>query len=259
MLDPLRPMYSRLSYVSLFIEAVAYGEKIGDATGFVVSRGGKLYLVTNWHVLAGRNSGTGRCLRDDAALPTHVRIFHHGWRDDEHVRLQVEEPLYEADEFDLPRWIAHAHGREIDLAALPIDLRPDSAVVELDLDKKERDLIPLPGAVAIIGYPYGMGNDVWPIWKTGHIASDPNVGYKGTTAFLVDATTRPSMSGAPVFFQSAGPFYYSQGKPAVNSQVEVVFLGVYAGRIHEKAEIGRVWRPQALREMLDNPAVPSVT
>jgi hypothetical protein len=66
------------------------------------------------------------------------------------------------------------------------------------------------------------------------------------------------MSGSPVFHPTSGPFSYKDGKQVVNARVRVDFLGVYAGRIHDAAETGQVWRADAVREMLDQPTAPVV-
>jgi hypothetical protein len=46
-----------------------------------------------------------------------------------------------------------------------------------------------------------------------------------------------------------GQLIYWQSKGA-----ETRFLGVYAGRIHDQAEVGRVWKARVITEILLNPS-----
>ncbi len=99
-----------------------------------------------------------------------------------------------------PRWIEHPQGRNIDVVALPISANPNITIYPFDLALADEDIRPAPALpVSIIGYPFGLATaGAWPIWKTGHIASDPDLDYDGRPAFLIDATTRGGMSGSPV-------------------------------------------------------------
>lgn len=48
-----------LSCVSLHLECFFRGTVIGGGTGFIVVYNGTNYLVTNWHVVTGRDPNTG--------------------------------------------------------------------------------------------------------------------------------------------------------------------------------------------------------
>jgi hypothetical protein len=69
--------------------------------------------------------------------------------------------------------------------------------------------------VYIIGYLEGInvGNGVliggaphggWPIWMTGHIASDPGLDYYGRPVYLINASTGGGLSGAPPYEMMRG-------------------------------------------------------
>jgi hypothetical protein len=84
--------------------------------------------------------------------------------------------------------------------------------------------------VSIIGYPYGLATaHAWPIWKTGHIASDIDLDYDGRPAFLIDATARSGMSGSPVVHRTSGGFTTRSGDVIYSTGVRPAtrFLGVY--------------------------------
>jgi hypothetical protein len=120
------------------------------------------------------------------------------------------------------------------------------------------DIATHPGmAVSVIGFPFGLRlNAFLPIWKTGHIATDVTVPLGGKLpCFLIDATTRSGMSGSPVVQRAIGIHPGSDGNLKFLQQLHTKFLGIYSGRIQDDAELGYVWQPRALTEMLEQ-AVP---
>ncbi len=112
-----------LSFVSLFLQTRCNGLLLAKAaTGFVVSRGDKSYLITNWHVLAGRHPRTNQPLSKTAALPDELLIAYHrtviengqtltGW-------CKVSEPLQDFE--GKHRWLEHPTGKNVDVVAFPV-------------------------------------------------------------------------------------------------------------------------------------------
>jgi hypothetical protein len=173
--------------------------------------------------------------------------------------LRVRETLHISD--GNPRWIEHPLGRQVDIVALPLlAVGPDVALYPLDLSLSDVDMIAQPAMpVSIIGFPYGLtAAGSMPIWKMGYIASEPEIDYEGQAVFLVDATTRPGMSGSPVILRLSS-FRMRNGAAQLGGTVRTRFMGVYPGRIHDDAEIGRVWRSEVIREILGASAVTSAT
>jgi hypothetical protein len=242
---------SDLSTQSIFLELTADGKDLGSATGFIVMHGEKPYLITNWHVVTGKHPDTHELIND--YYPDEIVISHHA-----RFRLgtwtKQIEPL--EDLAGNPRWIEHPRGSQVDVVALPLQIIPsiDDAIqlYPLDLSSANTDLKIEPGmAVSIIGYPFGLHSGRWPIWKTGHIATDPDLSYEGRPAFLIDATTRPGMSGSPVVVRMWGGFLDNAGNHRITCDATTRFLGIYSGTIYDTSEIGRVWRPQVIGEILN--------
>ncbi len=123
-------------------------------------------------------------------------------------------------------------------------------------------------SVFVIGYPLGLVNHAgpyhpYPIWKSGNIANDPGPHFNGEPKFLIDATTLPGMSGAPVILR-----YNYAGSLGYN------FLGIYVGRFaipkklqngaeafgNEPSDIssalGWVMKPEVIQEALKVAAPP---
>lgn len=222
---------------------------LASATAFTVRWESLPYLITNWHVVTGRDPDTGQCLdKKHAAIPNALSVRFHAkgnlgaWK-------VVDLPLQDGE--DKPLWLEHPLGKAIDVVAIPIEAVEGIDVHGLDLALADVDIVPTPAMpVSVIGYPLGLtAGESWPIWKTGHIASDPDIDYEpGRPAFLIDATTRSGMSGAPVVLR-LDSYRKRDGSQVLAGGTATKFMGVYAGRIHEDSEIGRVWRPFVLSEL----------
>lgn len=260
---PRQISVDQLSLSSLVAEVRANGNRLSSATGFAVIHGDQPYLITNWHVVSGRDADSGELLSKTGAVPDELLVAFH-WANGEGETLRTgwrPSPIRLLSEEGDPLWLDHPNGRRVDVAALPLRDLPDGVSLHpVDLALSDADIFAGPGSgVSIIGFPFGLtGGALFPIWKRGHIASEPDVDFDDRPMFLIDATTREGMSGAPVFLRFAGHGYKSRAgfeviAPGVvslgNSEI-TRFLGVYAGRIHSSAEVGRVWRPEVISEIL---------
>lgn len=244
-----------LSLVSLLVEPRANGLALGTATAFCVARGACTFLVTNWHVFAGRHPDTLVPLHASGAVPDSLALFHHSTSRLGDWVLREESLVAPSG---APSWLEHPLKNKIDVAALPLSrLESDVRIHPLDLSLADFDVtVQVAMAASIIGFPFGLATSgVFPIWKTGHIATDPDLDYQNTPCFLIDATTREGMSGSPVLLRQYGPYSSSIAALVVGAGPATRFLGVYSGRIHNTAEIGRVWKPDALRQLFASAGV----
>lgn len=221
---------------------------LASATAFVVVWQAKTYLITNWHVVSGRDADSAECLdKKHAAIPNLLSVHFH-----EQGRLgsrrEILVPLVDGE--GSPLWLEHPMGRTVDVVAVPVPSLPTIQPYALDLSLANADMVTQPGQpVFVIGYPFGLvAGEQWPIWKTGHIASDPDIDFStGRPAFLIDATTREGMSGAPVVLRLNR--YETSDASVIDSSFKTKLLGVYAGRIHNSSEVGRVWRAFLITEL----------
>jgi hypothetical protein len=251
-----------LSLSSLLLQPLANGRELATATGFVVRYADRLWLITNHHVVTGRDTETRKVLSQHAALPDAIQIWHHSKLSS--VGYGAWTPCIEAllDNVGRPRWLQHPKffvkdmerpfEPNIDLVALPLEgLHNELAIYPLDLELATTDVRVAPGLpVSIIGYPFGKtGPGLFPIWKTGHIATDPQA-YWSPRYFLVDATTRDGMSGSPVVFRPFGIYQDTGGLIVADETVKL--LGVYSGRLQRDAELGRVWHPHLIKEIISD-------
>ena len=241
-----------LSCTSLFIEPRFNELGLSVATGFLLKYCENTYLITNWHVVSGRDADSQECLDKNLAIPNNLMVsFHKKGSLNEWVKKRIDL----LDDNDEPLWLEHPSGNKVDVVAIKLDKTDGIEMYSLDFELKDKDMVPVTAIpVSVIGYPFGLsagGN--WPIWKTGNIASDHGIDFEiNRPAFLIDATTRTGMSGSPVVLRVADSYQTSSGDFILEAGIKTRFLGVYAGRIHGKSEIGRVWRPFVIQEIIED-------
>ena len=245
----MKPIYvDPLSASSLRIEVRFNETCLSSATGFTVKFDDDYFLVTNLHVVTGVNPETGQCLdKKHAGIPNNLLIHFH--KKNELGRWVSKQINLFVDEQKL--WKEHPL-KEIDIILLPLICYEDVDIFTLDINLSNADIVASPAMpVSVIGYPLGLtAAQNWPIWKTGHIASDPDMDFEvGKPAFLIDATTKSGMSGSPVVLRLNGGYTTKEGSQIIGGGMNTKFMGVYSGRIHKDSDIGRVWKPYLINEI----------
>ena len=175
-----------------------------------------LFLVTNYHVVTG-HSPTIKLPRTG----DRIRFaFHADPNDLEKTRIW-ELPLY--DTHDEPIWVQSESFAAADVVLVPIPARMYAQLRSFYVFTEEHTrtdlkIRPTSGAT-LLGYPYGLYDKkhLLPIWKTGHIASEPDVDFEGTPTFLVDVSAFPGMSGSPVLAAGNGVYESEEGATSAST------------------------------------------
>lgn len=245
---------------------MAFGDtQLATGSGFFWSYGGRLFLVTNWHNLSGRNPASGAPLSPTGAIPDIVAFgaFKKNGEVDEHGTYPIVHgivPVRLANDLGVPVWFEHpVYGCNVDLAALDIT----DFVGGLDIraaNSLEADAVLNSHAaqdVFIVGFPFGLlANAPVPIWKRGTIAVDPTFDIDNLPKMFVDTATREGMSGSVVIarHELVGRSYTkkdgSQSGQLIFGRLDVV-IGIYSGRMFpdlDKAQLGVVWKRRAIEE-----------
>jgi S1-C subfamily serine protease len=242
------------SLTTVPIEPCANGRTMGVATGFIWRTGEQHYLITNWHVVTGRNAQTG--LLEAPVQPDTLRVL---------FNLSVMN--FGKQQYDIairdpdgkPLWFTHpARQRGSDVVAVPLLMRADDPIISMypiNTLKSEADLAVRIGMdVFILGYPFGASPPGFPVWKRGSIASEPDLTRLGTGYMLVDTASRPGMSGAPVIRRSWGSHFLEGDAISSDSTPQSKFIGIYSGRLHTKdqtdAQLGMVWPVEDIEEVI---------
>ncbi|MEZ5318185.1 MAG: trypsin-like peptidase domain-containing protein [Vicinamibacterales bacterium] len=182
-----------------------------------------VFLVTNRHVVTGQPVLGAPTARD------RIRIILHREPERPEDVQAVEFALYDAQ--GTPLWIASDRYPGADVVLVPL---PRAAYEHLRLfvfteahTRGDIRIRPTSGAT-LLGYPYGFYDTTHflPVWKTGHIASEPDVDFEGQPVFLVDVSAFPGMSGAPVLAVANGIYESTDG--VMRSGRVLKLLGIFS-------------------------------
>ena len=193
------------------------GTHLSTATSFFYETpASQLFLITNWHVVTGRNPSQPS-ISETGAVPYVVTIRMHNKQMKVHgksniVTSEVSEvriPI-NSDDGNAPRWLEHPeHTFGVDVVAIQIsdhlEFR-DKYALNIANKWKEYHKDYQPDAmdeVFVIGYPWGLSSTAkrgggLPVYKRGCIASDPIVDFRRLPCVLIDCRTTSAMSGSPV-------------------------------------------------------------
>ena len=241
---------------SLYITTCYNETKLATATGFVVNKNDEYYLITNRHVVTGRNNETGECLDSVyGAIPNVLKVWLPYKVEDGFEWNSRKIDLYDSNEKNT--WLEHPiYKDKVDVVALKIEKYDEMTFCHNVIS----DYKPVVTEnVFIIGYPFGFninpGIGRYGIWSTGIVASDPDLDLviKGNQlpAFLVDAKTRHGQSGSPViYYKSAGMVRQNDGSYSWQSQT-TYGIGIYSGRINKDSDLGYVWKWNLIQEIIN--------
>lgn len=241
------------SVQSLLITPMFNEVRLATATGFVMESIHGPILITNRHVVTGRDNFTGAVMdKANSAIPNGLTVAHltslapMRWE-------ERHEDLYDGPDFESPRWYEHpVLGAKADVVALPLENTENVLTPPYVPNKTNGNiLLGLTEPVSIVGFPFGKTVESnLAIWSTGFIASDLEASYDGLPIFLVSCHTRSGQSGSPVIAYRAGPYASSPGSITLGDSYTVRFLGVYSGRIHQNSDIGMVWKREVAEEIV---------
>ncbi len=189
-----------------------------SATGFFLTRGQRLFLVTSRHVFIDVE---GKHFPDRITIEVHVN------RDDMAEAATVSIPLYRKG-LSLWRQAVDSAG-EIDVALIEVDdtvLPPEAVYCAFTPEHiaVDEELIEIGAPLLVIGFPLGFHDALhhMPVVRRASLASSYGLRFQGMGYFLTDARTHRGTSGAPVVIRRPG----SAARGGISCQV----LGVHSSR-----------------------------
>jgi len=195
-----------------------YGtQALTGASGFFFQRDGRLYLVTNRHVLIDRPSGhlPDRIeieVHTDAANLTHAAVISVLlYRDGQAIWHQGRDSAGAIDVATI----------EIDTGALPAAVALQAFTPAHLQDRLQEVKVGTP--LLVVGFPLGFHDTLHhlPVVRQAVIASSFGLRFQGQGYFLTDARTHRGTSGAPVVMHD------DAGDP----QLPWKLLGVHSARM----------------------------
>jgi hypothetical protein len=254
------------AYAVSFLEMAFSDQILASGSCFFWKLNDRIFLITNWHNLSGRNPVTKQPMSGHGGVPDRilVTVFKKASETDAKgdfklSRHRVSVLLYDGD--DEPIWIQHPiHGRKIDIGALDVTDHLNGYFVRCANDI-EADMVRashVSQEVFVIGFPLGQIIGLpTPIWKRATIASDPAFEPEGLPKLLVDTATRSGMSGSVVVARHQLNFQEVQKKDGSVEDMAFmtgdIVLGVYSGRLGQnevEAQLGIVWKRPAIDETI---------
>jgi hypothetical protein len=263
--DPVDPIAAAdpWSRVAAYLSMSFNDEALATGSGILARHPTKgLFLITALHNLSGKEPITNKIKSPTLAVPNRVRV--------EAFYTDVTLNLYHGGNepaSDSPLFRTHTRGSRIDVTVIPVrsdagmtgTIENTAVVHQSFLNDQLNSQLKLHVAQEcyIMGFPEGLVSRpqprvVMPVWKTGHIASEPYVDFHADIpVLLVDATTRRGMSGAPVI---------------VRSQDRTRLVGIYSGRFKQPlsedsnpleaaiqftAELGWVFKWRAIADLIE--------
>ncbi len=272
-------MNNPLSYSSIKLDLFSKdGVHLKPASGFVVEAGNRYYLITNWHVVSGRDIPAPRQQEhviEPYTLKTSLHI-HRGEGEKSAplsigMRKRITVPLYDDD--NSPRWIEYRANDDtqppVDIVALPIQvdltLRLFSGNIPgITIDKRswaentdywtKVSSIPIsaidtdveygpPDPVHVVGYPLGWEPD----------GADRTSSAFWRTSFIASEIYEPGMRRTNTFFIDPCALEGMTGSPVVGMKNErMKLLGIYSdGSTAEfGANAGLVWDALLVKELI---------
>lgn len=233
-------------------------QKLASATGFVYERNEKLYIITNWHNVTGKNPITKEQIGTHGGIPDIIVL----------TLLTTQIPKVEWQNYTLnlydkekkADWLIHPLYKEkVDVVAIELEIDDNFNGTFKPINKIHFDnfKIEISDDVYILGFPYELnGGGYFPIWKRASIASEPDIDYDGLPKLFVDTASRSGMSGSPVIYRRTGIHGTENGKLTLKSTIGTIqgFVGVYSGRIGKSeldAQLGIVWKKEVIDEIID--------
>lgn len=233
------------SIASYHVEMIGYNKTIiGCATGFFLVVKSKYYFITNNHVVGDefyKQEFKSGIIPDSMIVKSlRIRLYNNKINSVFNITL----PLFKGKDTLYTRfWEDGKRKNLMDVVAIPISdaIKIQLQVPVLGNENISKDLSLAPSTdLFIVGFPYDYWKQsVYPIWKRGTIASEPNLDTLKIYSFLIDATTRQGMSGSPVFYRGG---MYNTSNGTVFSQANTTYLvGIYSAQ-NPYMEIGKVWK-----------------
>jgi hypothetical protein len=244
------------SSVAVLVRPKCNDLRLAQASGFLWRYDGQIFLVSNWHVLSGRNPLTGQPLDSkNGVCPDRIELGLNLRGSDGVPQPAMAQASIVRDGGNL--WLQHPqHGQNVDVAALvlPSEHQHQALLALNDLPETSNMAVYVGQDVFVLGYPLDPGlSGGLPIWKRGSIATEPNHRPTGLQRLLIDSATREGMSGAPVIARSVGNYLTTDRDFTMWSTISSRRIGVYSGRygadLQDQAQLGIVWHLDLVDEV----------
>ncbi len=201
---------NQYSLASYYVEVFFNDIKLSNATCFFTKRNDKRYLITNWHVVSGKDADTLKCLDINAAIPNKLHIYLPQKTEDNNAIF--DDDFIEIDLFDEKEnkvWYdMRQNDQMIDIAVVPIKDEIEKYILDIEDAEEpfnENVNLNIADEIFVIGFPFGRIGGILPIWKKASVASEPSLDLNDMPYYFADTATKSGMSGSPVILYEKRP------------------------------------------------------
>jgi len=206
--------FNYLKYKTVEIFTLRDKEDMETGSGIIVNKNGQLYLVTCYHLLAGKMAGdTSIYFGGYNYVPNNFKIYFHTGR--EHKSFVVEYSLldkygnrkfYVIPKDKEQKWLTDISPRMVsDIVFMPLDydIIPYFANIKLDtvslVDKKPVVKIFPNSLLSVWGFRHGINKYNYPVCDTLLTLPDSIINTKGEYVYALTGKDLRGDSGAPVY------------------------------------------------------------
>lgn len=243
---------SRIESVqSVYVEIYKDNIKLGSATGFIIKSKSRNYLVTNYHVVTNKNPIDNSWLDPKIPIsPNRIAILQNGKILGNHV-VKFEN-LYDS-KGDTVWYHNQIVNENVDVIELPLTDTSDITIYPVNYNNTTDSLVVSPtDRVFIPGFPLGIkSSSGFPIWKSGFLASEPDLDQENKPIVWIDDIPFPGMSGSPVYLITQNLIYRNGNSTQVVGTTPVFFMGVFS---HGNANdvYGAMWKGTYLKPIFNS-------
>lgn len=254
---PINEYTTKPIYIKAYFDQI----ELGTATGFQIYCG-KKYLVTNWHVVSGKNFITKECLNNYGSIPNKIVVKYKRYvNSDEFEWTEKTINLY--DGLGNKLWYEHPiYGSDVDVVLISLEEGSNCINYKEHFNMDTSYDLYVTESVFILGFPLGYmvksKDEPHAVWTSGIVASDPilnlNINNKEVPAFLIDSKTRQGQSGSPVIYynQDGIDRHYKGSRLTMWGSPFMKEVGIYSGRIHKDSDLGYVWKWTVIKEIVNS-------
>ena len=139
---------------SLFVKIYYNDIQLGSATAFIVNDNKQNYLVTNRHVVTGKNNITNKIINTMGAIPNKIIVEIPTYHPETNTFNWNKKTINLYDSNENPIWMEHCEYKEkMDVVAIKLDENIKLSIT-YSLDSGNF-LCSICDNVKIIGYPFG--------------------------------------------------------------------------------------------------------
>lgn len=234
------------SVQSLYIELFNDNLFLGKATGFVIQSKTQNYLITNWHVVTNKKPSTKDWIDPKKPIsPNKIAIVHNAKELGKYT-IKKEALLNKKGENLFKEFTI---GKEmVDVVAIPLKDTINTKIYPVDFKKTNDSIVLKPtDRLFVLGFPKGFrSSPVMPIWKSGLIASEPDIDQENKPIIWLDIESYGGMSGSPVYLITDKLQYKNGSSVMIVGNKESFFIGVFSHK--KEINIGALWKSVFLKK-----------